>query len=94
MVAEKTIEPCHQSDWAAPLFVIAKENNRVRQINDFCELNKVIKRGSSERHQGVSFFLSYDELISLIEYIQPAVSNNDKKAPTINYKTFCNFFGF
>eukprot|EP00943_MAST-04B_sp_MAST-4B-sp1_P000087 g87.t1 len=56
------------------------------------ELDKVIKQASSQLHQGVSFFLSYDELVSLIEFIQP--SGRVKKTATINYKAFCNFFGF
>ena len=57
------------------------------------ELNKIIKLASSKLHQGVSYFLSYDELVALMEYIQPGTGNS-KHTPTINYNTFCNFFGF
>ena len=45
MVKEKSIERCHeQSEWAAPSFIIPKQDDTVRFINDFRELNKNLKR--------------------------------------------------
>ena len=45
MVNEGSIERCHQiSEWAAPSFIIPKQDGNVRFINDFRELNKMLKR--------------------------------------------------
>ena len=34
----------HDSEWAAPTFVIQKKTGHVRILTKFCQLNKVIKR--------------------------------------------------
>ena len=45
MVKEGSIERCHEiSEWAAPSFIIPKQDETVRFINDFRELNKMLKR--------------------------------------------------
>ena len=44
MVKDGVLEPCGQSHWAAPTFVVPKKDNRVRWVSDFRELNKLIKR--------------------------------------------------
>ena len=57
------------------------------------EVDTVIKRASAQKHTGVSFFLSAEEIHSLMQIIQPTSSLTSKR-PTINYKAFCNFFSF
>ena len=45
MVNEGSVERCHESsEWAAPSFIIPKQDGTVRFINDFRELNKMLKR--------------------------------------------------
>ena len=44
IVANGVLEPCGQSAWAAPTFVVPKKDNRVKWVSDFRELNKLIKR--------------------------------------------------
>ena len=47
MVKEGSIEKCHEiSEWAAPSFIIPDQDGTVRFINDFRELNKMLKRKS------------------------------------------------
>ena len=46
MLKDGTIKKCDQSKWASPTFTIPKENQTVRWINDFWELNKVIVQRS------------------------------------------------
>jgi len=38
------LEECHESEWAAPTFIIPKKNHTVRFISDFRRLNQVLKR--------------------------------------------------
>jgi len=38
------LEECHESEWAAPTFIIPKKNNTVRFISDFRKLNAALKR--------------------------------------------------
>ena len=40
------MEEINNSQWAAPTFIIAKNNGTVGFISDFRELNKTIKRKS------------------------------------------------
>ena len=44
MIRDSTLEPCNQSKWASPSFPIPKEDESIRFILDFQELNKVIKQ--------------------------------------------------
>ena len=44
LVSIGVLRKVNRSEWAAPAFIIAKKDGRVRFISDFCKLNKQIKR--------------------------------------------------